>query len=517
MELRARTGPYACVREIPVLGQNRDRVIVCSMIFLALYIMLTFATGLFAAQEKAISDEAVTAAVENNLLIDPGVSPHLIDVATTDGVVTLSGTVSSLLEKDRALTVTRMVKGVRSIVDRLEIRAAHRPDGEIEQDVTQALLTNPATESYEVTVRVKDAVVTLQGTVESWAEKLLAEKVAKGVRGVKAVKNGISYDYESDRPASEIETDIEGRLRADPYIDHRLIDVEVNDGVVTLTGAVGSLAEKSYAESDARVAGVSRIDTRQLKVKWWARDAMTRKTKLRPMTDEQIKEAVKDALLYDPRAAAFEVGVEVEDGEVTLRGIVDNLKAKKAAERDAQHTAGVWKVENRIKVRPADVATDSEIADNIRTALSRDPIVERFEITVMVRNRKAYLSGAVDSLYEKRRAEDVASQVVGVVSVVNNIRPTRRWTWKSDQEVKTDVKDEWFWSPFVDGEDLTVRVQQGHVTIAGAVEDWSEMLAAVDNAFESGAKSVETYIRVQENDRIYERYWGEPPADDWLF
>ena len=469
------------------------------------------ASGLHAANNDKMSDAEITNAIETNLLIEEGVSPHLIDVKTIDGVATLSGSVANLLEKEKALNVARSIKGVRSIVDRLGVRTAARSEGALETDVTDSLRIDPVTEAYEIDVSVNEGIVTLQGTVESWAEKQLAARVVKGVRGVLGVRNRIDYEYTEGRSDRDIKADIEGRLKADSYIDDYLIDIEVNDGVVTLSGTVGSLAEKIYARTDAHVAGVKRVNATDLKVKPWAADEMQRDWKVASTTDGEIKKSVRDAFLYDPRVASFNIDVQVNDGTVTLSGTVNNLQALRSAERDARNTTGVLQVENNLKVRPETDIEDSTIAQDLREALAWDPIVDRFDLIVTVRNRMAYLTGVVDHEYQKEQAEDVAARVKGVAAVLNNIQVQEGWPWKSDSQIKEDIHDQWAWSPWVDGGDLTVRVDKGKAAIAGSVETWPELLSAVENAFEGGAERVESYIRVNEEDRYFNHSWTEPP------
>jgi hypothetical protein len=123
------------------------------------------------------------------------------------------------------------------------------------------------------------------------------------------------------------------------------------------------------------------------------------------------------------------------------------LSAKKAAERDARNTIGILHVNNYLKVRPEEFPTDDKLEMNISNALLRDPIVNRFDISVTVLNKKAYLYGVVDEGYEKIRAESVASSVPGIVDVSNNItvRPFE-WTWNSDENIKNNIEDEFFWT-----------------------------------------------------------------------
>ncbi|HEX2277098.1 MAG TPA: BON domain-containing protein [Candidatus Tectomicrobia bacterium] len=133
------------------------------------------------------------------MLTEGGVPAHLIDVNTRDGIVTLSGWVDNLLAKERAGEIAESVKGVRAVVNRIAITTV-RPDGEILTDVRAAFQADPATDSYEISTIVKDGVVTLFGTVDSWPERWLSARVATGVRGVKAVTNELTVEPQAKPP-----------------------------------------------------------------------------------------------------------------------------------------------------------------------------------------------------------------------------------------------------------------------------------------------------------------------------
>jgi osmotically-inducible protein OsmY len=194
-------------------------------------------------------------------------------------------------------------------------------------------------------------------------------------------------------------------------------------------------------------------------------------------------------------------------GLVTLSGVVDSLVAKRSAEMDARHTAGVRWIDNRLKVRTAEPLQDYQIEEDVRNALQRNNLLERYEFTVSVINQTAYLYGTVDSHYEKMLAKDVASRVVGVTEVVNYITVSQVWEWKSDTEIKVDVEGELFWSPYVDSEDITVKVKDGDVTLEGVATDWAEADAAVGNAFEGGARSVRARLDLADGSE-YARYYA---------
>jgi osmotically-inducible protein OsmY len=503
---------------------NRQPIIFAALI--GLLILGLAAVRAFGATPE-LTDMAISDAVEDELFMDKAVPSYRIDVTTVNGIVTLSGSVDNILAKERAARIAQIVKGARSVVNEVEVVPPDlRSDSAIRKDVEEALLKDPATDSYEIDVEVDDNIVTLSGTVQSWQEKELCETVAKGVKGVKALDSGITVVWPEERSDLEIRAEVEKALEWDAFVDHALIDVAVKDGKVTLTGTVGSAAEKDEAFWDAHVNGVESVDYSGLKVARWARDDDLKGNKYAKRSNEEIEAAVTDALLYDPRVSSFKVTPEADDGKVTLRGTVNNLKAKRAAAQDARNTVGVRLIDNRIKVRPAEPMSDKKIEDRIREALLRDPFVERYEIAVDVINGVAKLYGVVDTSFEKSQAYDVASKVKGVITVDNNLvvrsdapviqdlydpyvddRYEYDYDWydysatypsKTDWRIKEDIKDEMFWSPFVDADDVKVMVDGGVATLTGTVDSWSEYNAAVDNAYEGGAVYVDNDLTLKE-------------------
>ena len=359
-----------------------------------------------------------------------------------------------------------------------------------------------------------------------FGEKQLCATVAKSVRGVRGVNNRMDVDLNKARTDSDIKADVQKALEWDPHVDHSLIDVDVKDGEVKLIGIVGSAAEKRVAMLDACVLGSKTVDIAGLEVKRWARDKDLRKNKYIERSDEAVRKAVEDALLYDPRTSSFNVRAEVVDGTVFLRGKVDNLKAKRAAAMDARNTLGVRGVVNNLKVRPRTILSDRKIEDQIINTFIRDPYVESYQVAVDVTGGVAKLKGEVDTYFEKSRAEDLASRVNGVLIVTNNItvdkgyapyiydpyvdevypyeyewyHPAPRYPIKSDVKLKSDIKSELFWSPFVDADEVNVKVDVGVATLSGTVDSWMEYDAAEGNAYQAGAVYVDNELKVASSD-----------------
>jgi osmotically-inducible protein OsmY len=442
------------------------------------------------AGSKRVDDIQITNAIEREMWGDDAVASHLVDVTTQDGVVTFTGSVDNVLAKERAVAIAENTVGVRAIVNRIQVNPTPRSDEDVRKAVAKALLHDPAADSYELDVAVSDGIVTLTGTVDSWQERQLAALVAKGVRGVRGLRNDVSVDYKPDRLDREIKAEVEARLANDVRVDDALLTVQVEDGKVALEGTVGSLAEKNRARADARVAGVHSVDVTGVDIEWWARDTMRRKSVYTSRNDDEVEEAIKDAFLYDPRVVSFQPEVEVRKGTVTLTGTVDNLLAKRAAEQDAQNTIGVWRVENHLRVRPQKRISDRELERRIRDAFAEDPYLDRYEVNVSAFSGRVYLTGNVSTSFEKERAGFVAEGVPGVVDIENTIDFEYVWRWKSDWTIKQDIESELYWSPYVDSEDITISVEGGIVTLTGKVDTWYERQAAVENAFEGGAKDV---------------------------
>jgi len=448
------------------------------------------------ATAQSVEDEDITNHINGAFIVSSAVDSHRIDVSTDDGVVTLSGTVNNVLEKRRAVDVARATVGVESVRDRIRVRPTDRSDEAIRSDARKALLADPAADSFEVAVRVKDGVATLTGNVDSWAEKRLSETVVAGVRGVTRVHNRIDVNIPEERPDAEIRGEVARRLASTVTVDDALIDVRVDDGAVTLDGTVGSAAEKWSAFDLAWVAGVSSVSVDELEIDWWARDELRRTSVYDGRSDRGLRDAIEQALLYDPRVDSYEVNIEVNDHVATLTGTVSDLRAREAATDLAESTIGVWDVRNHLRIDSPPELSDEDLETDVRAALLRDVYVDRFDITVAVVNGHAHLYGDVDTLFEKQRAGRQAASIEGIVDVSNYLDVGDSWDVEEDWEIAEDIRDELFWSPFVSRDEVTVTVVDGVATLTGTVDTLSERAAAVENAYEGGARLVDNDLLV---------------------
>ena len=312
----------------------------------------------------------------------------------------------------------------------------------------------------------------------------------------------------------------------------------VAEGKVTLTGTIGSAISKSRAVDDAWVNGVTSVDDSGVKIEPRTGNGAQQEQKDATRSDAEIKKAIQASLHLDPRVMAFSPAVTVEDGGVILGGNVGNLKAKTSAEEDAKDIVGVWRVDNQLQVRAKEQLTDAQMETQLKAALAWDPLVDGDTITVAVSKRVAHLSGTVDSSFEKAEAQDVASRIKGVLSVRNNLKAEPEFTtyynsdwpyytygdWPyysyndglynnqfpnydygmyepqlpmTDEQIKKSIRDEFFWSPFVDNSDIKVAVKEGVATLIGTVGTRIGLGEVDKDAYEGGATKVVDEVKLK--------------------
>ncbi|MBD3421749.1 MAG: BON domain-containing protein [Chitinivibrionales bacterium] len=463
------------------------------------------------AEKIVVNDHTIEAAISKDLAVNPIIDERRIDLAVEEGIVTLSGVVGNLLASSQAVRIAESFRGVSAVVNMLSVEAPSRPDSEIEQDVIRAIAGDPATEAFEISVDVDSAKVRLTGTVDSWAEKTLCSKVVKSVKGVRAINNELLVNYEELRLSGEIKGEIERRFELDPYLAHETIDVEVMGDSVVLSGTVSSAAQKTRAHWEANVEGVNHVNTEKLAAASWDQPGLRRETEVVYRTDEEIKRAIEDALLYDPRVSLFEIDVEVEDWSVTLSGTVNTLRAKRAAEGDAKNTVGVTNVNNLITVGPAIEEEERDrLLEHYRSMALADPVVEFSEVAASFSDAgELVISGSVNSYYEKYRAEDLAMTIKGVPAVKNLITVQEKWVTEKDRNIENFTEMLISMEKEVEGGKLDVSVEEGIARLEGSVDSWYELKLAIDDAFDAGAWKVKTDVSIGdvfENKGEYD-YW----------
>ncbi|HUO84533.1 MAG TPA: BON domain-containing protein, partial [Thermoanaerobaculia bacterium] len=141
--------------------------------------------------EQQVPSRQITAAIERDLASSRRIDADRIAVQTFDGIVTLSGTSDNLISKMRAERIAGMVRGVRSIINRIRVEGPAIPDDQLSGDVSAALKSDAGSDAWPLTVHARDGRVTLLGTLPSWRQAQLATRIAMGVRGVREVVSNL--------------------------------------------------------------------------------------------------------------------------------------------------------------------------------------------------------------------------------------------------------------------------------------------------------------------------------------
>jgi hyperosmotically inducible protein len=152
-------------------------------------------------------DPLITGKVKASLAVDSNVRATQIEVATKDGVVTLTGNIDSQAEKDRALEIARSTNGVKNVVDMIAVRTGaesgdapdpnrtvgeHVDDAVITAAVKTHLLEDPMVKGSQIDVDTRAGVVFLTGSVRSQAESQRAVEVARATEHVKDVRANLN-------------------------------------------------------------------------------------------------------------------------------------------------------------------------------------------------------------------------------------------------------------------------------------------------------------------------------------
>ncbi len=303
---------------------------------------------------KSRSDADIRKDVEASLARDTYLGGVPIAVSVKSGVVTLTGSVGTAYEKERAGDDAMWVWNVKKVDDHLEIKPwesegarARIPipgDQQLQQAVRDELYQDLRLEPFRIKVEARSGDVTLRGSVPTFYQKRIAEKDADDVLGTAWVTNLLDVT-DVTRSDKAIRDDVMFELEADYAVDMDFVTPKVKDGVVTLTGEVNSPWERMHAQDVVTgIDGVRRV-VNDITVFYSGK-----------FTDASIHDRIRNALAANAETqwVSDNIQVTVMDGKVTLTGTVNFWSEFDAAEDVAYNTDGVWEVDNNLHVRDYD-------------------------------------------------------------------------------------------------------------------------------------------------------------------
>lgn len=221
-----------------------------------------------------------------------------------------------------------------------------KTDVEIQKDVLTELKWEPILKAAEIGVAVKDGVVTLSGIVDTYSEKLAAERAVKRIAGVKAVAEdlqvGVSPLYH--KSDTEVAESVVQALQLHSIASAANIKPKVEDGLVTLEGEVEWNYQRDSIENALQgLAGVREIYN-------------FIKIKPKALVPKDIKEKISAAFHRSATIDSQKVNVEIDGSTVILSGTVDSLSERDDAYYAAWAAPGVTSVTNNIRVAEVEYA-----------------------------------------------------------------------------------------------------------------------------------------------------------------
>lgn len=211
-------------------------------------------------------------------------------------------------------------------------------DAEIQRNVLEEFKWDARIQPNEIGVIVKDGVVALTGTVDSYTKKWEAEEIALRVRGVRAVANELKVKL----PSSDERSDEDIARAAKQALESSFevpdtVSVTVENGFITLRGEVEWEHQRKAAERKVRnLIGVKGLV-----------NLIEVKPKLKP---EDLKQKIEQAILRTAEVDAKNIQVDVRDGRVVLKGKVHSWFEKEEAKREAWLAPGVREVVDNLEI-----------------------------------------------------------------------------------------------------------------------------------------------------------------------
>lgn len=214
-----------------------------------------------------------------------------------------------------------------------------KTDREIQKDVAEELSWEPAVYPSKIGVEVHRGIVSLNGFVNYYSQKLAAEKAVKRVKGVKAVVQNLEVKLrpESIIPDAQIAESVVHALEWSSTIPHDQISVKVDNGWVHLDGKVSWLYQKQAAESSvSELSGVRGVNNQITVI---------------PHIDETVvKENIRKALERSASLEADKIHIETQGNKVTLKGSARSWKERMEVERAAASAPGVAEVDDQLAI-----------------------------------------------------------------------------------------------------------------------------------------------------------------------
>jgi osmotically-inducible protein OsmY len=185
--------------------------------------------------------------VKDRLTWDDNIDETQIEISINDGVAILKGCVSTYPEKVLAEIETQLVPGIKSVVNEIEVKFMGSNGIPSDQDIKDAMFclldANSELASNNVQIFIKKGKVILGGTVDSFWKKEKIQKMVSQIKGVLSVINEISINPKEKISDGDITKNLIKSMQDSVRIEAHKVDLNVEAGIVTLSGTLSSMSE----------------------------------------------------------------------------------------------------------------------------------------------------------------------------------------------------------------------------------------------------------------------------------
>lgn len=206
-----------------------------------------------------MKEELIKKNVIDHLEWDSRVDASNIKIEVRDRSVILSGNVANYQAKNAAFIDTWSISGVRHVENKLNVKNPDEQsvpaDSEIKSSIEKILKWNPEIEADDIDISVNNGIVTLRGSVDAFWVKFRVQEIISNLSGINDIKNDIAIVLKEDYDDKEIAEGIVKALIRNEKVSAENINVEVEDGEVTLIGKVSDWDEYRAAINMAKFTG----------------------------------------------------------------------------------------------------------------------------------------------------------------------------------------------------------------------------------------------------------------------
>lgn len=214
-------------------------------------------------------------------------------------------------------------------------------------------------------------------------------------------------------------------------------------------------------------------------------------------SDAQIKQDILDELVFEPHIDETQIGILVKDGIVTLSGVVSNYQKKQLANEVAKRVIGVKAIAEDIEVKYGEdyIKSDTEIASAAVNALEWNTVIPKEKFMVFVDDGYIHLSGKVSWDYQRKLAQHILQDLLGVKGIINRIEIVPE---TKANNIESQIKKAYERLAGLEAKGIRVQVDGDTVQLKGRVHSFEERELAEKTAYKApGVRHVQNDIVVQ--------------------